>query len=71
MPQPDADSMSIAIRESDIYQRLLKTEKPMNDTEAAEAMALVDRLYPDFNKRLLTFGVVKEHEVRMLSLIHI
>ena len=67
--QPDADSMSIAIRESDIYQHLLKTEKPMSDAEAAKAVALVDRFFPDFNKRLVTFGVIKEHEVRMCYLV--
>ena len=32
-------------------------------------MELVNSLYPDFKTRLTTFGVIKEHEVKMCYLI--
>lgn len=68
-PQPNADIKTIAIREAEIYQRLLATEKPINETNAMAMMELVNSLYPDFKTRLTTFGVIKEHEVKMCYLI--
>ena len=69
IPQPSSDVKTMAIREADIYQRLLTSEKPMNEADATTMMALVDSHYPVFKTRLTTFGVVKEHEVRMCYLI--
>ena len=69
IPQPDSDVKTMAIREADIYQRLLTSEKPMNEADATTMMALVDSHYPVFKTRLTTFGVVKEHEVKMCYLI--
>lgn len=68
-PQPDTDKKTLAIREADIYQRLLASEKPMNEADGSAMMALVDSLYPDFKTRLTTFGVIKEHELKMCYLI--
>ena len=68
-PQPDTDKKTLAIREADIYQRLLASEKQMNEADGSAMMALVDSLYPDFKTRLTTFGVIKEHELKMCYLI--
>ena len=67
--QPETDAKTLAIRESDIYRRLLVAEKPLNEADALAMMELIDSLYPDFKMRLTTFGVIKDHEVRMCYLI--
>lgn len=68
-PQPKADIKTMTIRESAIYQRLLISEKPMNEADTTIMMELIDSLYPDLKTRLTTFGVIKEHELRMCYLI--
>ena len=69
MIQPAIEEKLMNIRASAIYQHLLKTEKPMNEKDSAEAMEIVNQLFPDFSSRLTEFGVIKEHEVKMCYLV--
>ena len=69
MIQPAIEEKLMTIRASAIYQHLLKTEKPMNEKDSAEAMEIVNQLFPDFSSRLTEFGVIKEHEVKMCYLV--
>ena len=67
--EPVADSQTIAIRESAIYQHLLVTEKAMSPSEQAEVEALLNRIFPDFMSRLLKFGIFKEQELKVCLLL--
>ena len=67
--EPMADSQTIAIRESAIYQLLLTTEKAMSLDEQAKVETLLNQVYPDFMSRLLKLGVSKEQELKVCLLL--
>ena len=67
--EPVADSQTIAIRESAIYQHLLVTEKTMSFNEQAEVETLLNQVYPDFMPHLLKLGVSKEQELKVCLLL--
>ena len=60
---------TMTIRDSDIYQRLLATEKAMSDADQEEVMTLLNQLYPDFIPSLKKLGVEKEQDMKICLLL--
>ena len=60
---------TMSIRDSEIYQRLLATEKAMNEEEQQELIVLLNQLYPSFLSSLQKMGVEKEHDLKVCLLL--
>ena len=60
---------TMTIRDSDIYQRLLATEKAMSDADQEEVMTLLNQLFPDFIPSLKKLGVEKEQDMKICLLL--
>lgn len=60
---------TMAIRDSDIYQQLLSTEKAMNEAEQQEVVALLNQVYPRFISSLQQMGVEKEQDMKVCLLL--
>ena len=60
---------TMTIRDSEIYQQLLTTEKAMNEVEQQEVIVLLNQLYPTFISSLQKMGVEKEHDLKVCLLL--
>ena len=60
---------TMTIRDSDIYQRLLATEKVMSEAEQEEVVALLNQVYPKFIPNLQQMGVEKEQDMKVCLLL--
>ena len=69
LKQKQGDDRIFAIRESDVYQKLLHAVKPIHADDQREIRSLLNQLYPDFFMRLQTLGVSKPHELLVSMLL--
>ena len=60
---------TMTIRDADIYQRLLATEKVMSEAEQEEVVALLNQVYPTFISSLQQMGVEKEQDMKVCLLL--
>ena len=60
---------TMTIRDSEIYQQLLATEKAMNEVEQQEVIALLNQVYPTFLSSLQKMGVEKEQDLKVCLLL--
>ncbi len=63
------DKRIFAIRESDVYQKMLHSVKAIHADDQKEIRSLLDQLYPEFFTRLQTLGVSKPQELLVSMLL--
>ena len=69
LKQKQEDERIFAIRESDVYQKLLHSVKAIHADDQREIRNLLNQLYPEFFARLQTLGVSKPQEILVSMLL--